>query len=130
MMVAQPKLMRKLCISMICCLLIYAFCCSVLVSVCRISQLDGGFLVDCQDIETANKNLITSQRKNITFRVMDNLKMDTPDNYFDLVTARHTITDPNPKIKVLLITLKLLLFERYSLKTSKEYFPSASYLVT
>lgn len=56
MMVAQPKLMRKLCISMICCLLIYAFCCSVLVSVCRISQLDGGFLVDCQDIETANKN--------------------------------------------------------------------------
>lgn len=45
-------------------------------------------------IKTANKNLLQSGRKNISFRVMDNLKMDTPDNYFDLVTARHTIIDP------------------------------------
>lgn len=45
-------------------------------------------------IETANKNLLQSGRKNISFRVMDNLKMDTPDNYFDLVTARHTTIDP------------------------------------
>lgn len=45
-------------------------------------------------IKSANKNLLKSGRKNITFRVMDNLKMDTPDNYFDLVTARHTIIDP------------------------------------
>lgn len=45
-------------------------------------------------IETANKNLLKSGRKNITFRVMDNLKMDTPQNYFDVVTARHTVTDP------------------------------------
>ena len=45
-------------------------------------------------IETANKNLLQSGRKNISFRVMNNLKMDTPDNYFDLVTARHTIIDP------------------------------------
>ncbi len=45
-------------------------------------------------IETANKNLLQSGRKNISFRVMDNLKMDTPDDYFDLVTARHTIIDP------------------------------------
>lgn len=45
-------------------------------------------------IEAANKNLQKSGRKNISFRVMDNLKMNTPDNYFDLVTARHTITDP------------------------------------
>ena len=45
-------------------------------------------------IETANKNLLQSKRKNISFRVMDNLKMDTPDDYFDLVTARHTIIDP------------------------------------
>ena len=45
-------------------------------------------------IETANKNLLQSGRKNISFRVMDNLKMDTPDNYFDLVTARHTIIEP------------------------------------
>ena len=45
-------------------------------------------------IKTANKNLLQSGRKNISFRVMDNLKMDTPDNYFDLVTACHTIIDP------------------------------------
>lgn len=45
-------------------------------------------------IETANKNLLQSGRKNISFRVMDNLKMDTPNDYFDLVTARHTIIDP------------------------------------
>ena len=45
-------------------------------------------------IESANKNLIKSGRKNISFKVMDNLKMDTPDNYFDIVTARHTIINP------------------------------------
>lgn len=45
-------------------------------------------------IKSANKNLEKSGRKNISFRVMDNLNMDTPDNYFDIVTARHTITDP------------------------------------
>ena len=45
-------------------------------------------------IKTANKNLLQSGRKNISFRVMDNLKMDTLDNYFDLVTARHTVIDP------------------------------------
>lgn len=45
-------------------------------------------------IKIANKNLLQSGRKNISFRVMDNLKMDTPDNYFDLVTARHTKIDP------------------------------------
>lgn len=45
-------------------------------------------------IETANKNLLKSGRKNILFKVMDNLKMDTPDNYFDVVTARHTIINP------------------------------------
>lgn len=45
-------------------------------------------------IENANRNLLASGRKNITFKTMDNLKMDTPDNYFDLVTAHHTIIDP------------------------------------
>ena len=45
-------------------------------------------------IESANKNLLKSGRKNISFRVMDNLKMDTPDNYFDIVTARHTVINP------------------------------------
>lgn len=45
-------------------------------------------------IETAKKKLLQSGRKNISFRVMNNLKINTPDNYFDLVTARHTIIDP------------------------------------
>ena len=52
-------------------------------------------------IEAANKNLKESKRKNITFRVMDNLKMDTPDDYFDVVTARHTIIDPKQIYKTL-----------------------------
>ena len=47
-----------------------------------------------QMIETAKKNLLISGRNNISFKVMNNLKMDTQDNYFDLVTARHTIIDP------------------------------------
>ena len=45
-------------------------------------------------IETANKNLKESGRSNISFRLMDNLKMDVPNNYFDIVVARNTITDP------------------------------------
>lgn len=45
-------------------------------------------------IKSAKENLLKSGRNNITFRVMNNLKMDTPANYFDLVTARHTVTDP------------------------------------
>lgn len=45
-------------------------------------------------IKSANINLLKTGRKNISFRVMDNLKIDTPDNYFDLVTARHTVIDP------------------------------------
>ena len=59
---------------------------------------------DCQEIlgtdfsegmiETANNNLKKSHKKNITFRVMDNLAMNVPDNYYDIVTARHTTTDP------------------------------------
>ena len=52
-------------------------------------------------INAANKNLKESGRKNITFRVMNNLKMDTPDNYFDIVTARHTVTDPKQIYKTL-----------------------------
>ena len=62
-----------------------------------------------QMIESANKNLIKSRRKHITFRVMDNLKMDTPDNYFDLVTARHTITDPKQIYKTLKVKGELLI---------------------
>lgn len=52
-------------------------------------------------IKNANINLARSCRKNIKFRVMNNLQMDTPDNYFDLVTARHTVIDPKQIYKTL-----------------------------
>ncbi len=46
-------------------------------------------------IKTANDNLRKSGRKNITFKQMDNLKMTTEKNYFDIVVARHTCIDAN-----------------------------------
>ena len=52
-------------------------------------------------IETANRNLKRSGRKNITFRLMDNLHMDVPENYFDIVVARNTVTDPKQIYKCL-----------------------------
>lgn len=52
-------------------------------------------------IKSANKNLLRSGRKNISFRVMNNLNMNTPANYFDIVTARHTVIDPNQVYKTL-----------------------------
>ena len=52
-------------------------------------------------IETANKNLKESGRRNITFRLMDNLEMDVPDEYFDIVVARNTVTDPKQIFKCL-----------------------------
>ena len=52
-------------------------------------------------IETANENLAKSGRKNISFKIMDNTKMTTPDDYFDLVAARHTVTDPKQIYKTL-----------------------------
>ena len=52
-------------------------------------------------INVANENLIKSGRKNITFKVMNNLEMNTPDNYFNLVTARHTVIDPKQIYKTL-----------------------------
>ena len=52
-------------------------------------------------IKTANKNLKESGRKNITFRIMDNLKMDVPENYYDVVVARNTVTDPKQIFKCL-----------------------------
>ena len=61
------------------------------------------FFPDCKEIlatdfskemiNTANENLKKSNRKNITFRQMDNLNMNTPDSYFDIVVARHTCID-------------------------------------
>ncbi len=52
-------------------------------------------------IETANKNLKLSGRKDVSFRVMDNLNMDVPDDYFDIVVARNTVTDPKQIYKCL-----------------------------
>ena len=52
-------------------------------------------------IETARENLKESGRKNIYFKIMDNLKMNVPDNYFDVVVARHTVTDPKQIYKCL-----------------------------
>ena len=52
-------------------------------------------------INTANENLKKSGRGNITFRIMDNLKMDLPKNYFDVVVARNTVTDPKQIYEVL-----------------------------
>ncbi len=52
-------------------------------------------------VATAFKNLEASGRKNISFKVMDNLHMEVPDDYFDIVVARHTITDPKQIIRCL-----------------------------
>ena len=62
------------------------------------------FFPDCAEIlgtdyspamvETARANLAKSGRKNILFKVMDNLNMDVTDEHFDIVIARHTCTDP------------------------------------
>ncbi len=60
-------------------------------------------------IKSANQNLTNSGKKNISFRVMNNLKMDTPDNYFDLVTARHTIIDPVQIYKTLKVDGQLII---------------------
>ena len=59
-------------------------------------------------IESAKKNLLKSKRTNISFRVMDNLKMDTPNEYFDLVTARHTKIAPIQIYKTLKIGGQLI----------------------
>ena len=52
-------------------------------------------------IKTAKMNLEKSGRKNIIFKVMDNLNMDLEEDYFDVVVARHTCIDPESIIKVL-----------------------------
>lgn len=44
-------------------------------------------------IETAKRNLEKSGRLDISFKVMDNLSMNVLDNYFDVVSARNTVTD-------------------------------------
>mgnify|MGYP002853252361 CR=1 FL=1 len=52
-------------------------------------------------IKSAKENLKRSNKKNVSFRVMDNLKMDTQDNYFDVVTCRHTVIDARMIYKTL-----------------------------
>ena len=52
-------------------------------------------------INTANENLARTNRDYITFRIMDNLKIDTPDDYFDIVVARHTCIDAKQIYKTL-----------------------------
>ena len=60
-------------------------------------------------IKTANENLIKSGKENIEFRQMDNLKMNTPDNYYDVVVARHTCINADQIYKTLKIGGKLLI---------------------
>lgn len=44
-------------------------------------------------VKTACANLRKSNKSNIEFKVMDNLKMTVPNNYFDIIVARHTCID-------------------------------------
>lgn len=62
-----------------------------------------------QMIKTAKENLKKSGRKNITFRQMDNLNMNTQEEYFDIVVARNTCIDANQIYKTLKVGGKLLL---------------------
>ncbi len=60
-------------------------------------------------INTANNSLKESGKKNIIFRQMDNLNMDTPDDYFDIVVARHTPIDAKQIYRTLKSGGRLLL---------------------
>ena len=52
-------------------------------------------------IKTAKENLKKSKKKNIKFRIMDNLNIDTEDNYFDIVVARNTCINAKQIYKTL-----------------------------
>ena len=52
-------------------------------------------------IKTAKENLKKTDRKDITFRQMDNLNMNLKKNYFDVVVARNTKIDPKQIYEVL-----------------------------
>ena len=60
-------------------------------------------------IKTAKANLAKAGKQNIVFKQMDNLKMTTQDNYFDVVVARHTVIDANGIYKTLKKGGKLIL---------------------
>ncbi|MGN1330814.1 MAG: class I SAM-dependent methyltransferase [Clostridia bacterium] len=52
-------------------------------------------------IKTAKENLKNSKRKNIEFKVMNNLKIEYPQESFDLISARHTAIDAKEIYRVL-----------------------------
>ena len=60
-------------------------------------------------IKTANENLKKSGKNNIEFKIMDNLNMNTPDNFFDVVVARHTCISAKQIYKTLKQNGKLIL---------------------
>ena len=60
-------------------------------------------------IKTAKRNLEKSNKNNIEFRVMNNLNMDTEDNFFDIVVARHTCITAKQIYKTLKNRGKLIL---------------------
>ena len=62
-------------------------------------------------VKTAKENLIKYGRENenIIFKQMDNLNMDVQDDYFDIVTARHTCIDAKGIYKALKMGGKLIL---------------------
>lgn len=60
-------------------------------------------------IKTANANLIKSGKSNIEFKVMNNLSMTVPENYFDIVVARHTCISAKQIYKTLKNDGKLIL---------------------
>lgn len=52
-------------------------------------------------IENAKINALKRKELNLRLKVMDNTIMDVPDNYFDTVVARHTVTDASQVYKCL-----------------------------
>ena len=53
-------------------------------------------------INTAKENLAKSGRTDVKFEIIDNLHLENlPKNYFDVVVARHTVTDPKQIYEVL-----------------------------
>jgi len=52
-------------------------------------------------IKTANENLKRSKRKNVTFKVMNNLDIEFKDESFDVIVARNTVINAKEIYRVL-----------------------------
>lgn len=52
-------------------------------------------------VKGAKINLEKNGRKDVKFAKMDNLQMNVPDEMFDLISARHTVTDAKQVYKAL-----------------------------